>query len=235
MFGGGKEDESGQATNKKVVGLFKGRVHIENYDERDAFKAQKIARMKIILKLLNDLHQNVMGAPLEFELTDLESYEKTKKFELLLEKLGCDEIDILNFLKEQSYGAMITRQMLIKTRAIVRLYMIDGYDFAQKDIGSASDPYLIIKCGGKEYNERDHYQLDQPNPNFHKMFEFDAEFPGANPLIIQAYDYDDLFGDDLIGETIIDLDDRFFSPEWQQIEDKLIEARQIYHPSATNS
>ena len=47
-----------------------------------------------------------------------------------------------------------------------------------------------------------------------KCFEFDAEFPGASPMKIQAYDYDDLFGDDMIGETIIDLDDRFFSPEW---------------------
>jgi hypothetical protein len=47
------------------------------------------------------------------------------------------------------------------------------------------------------------------------MYEFDAEFPGAAPLVIKAYDYDDLFGDDLIGKTVIDLDDRFFCPEWQ--------------------
>ena len=64
------------------------------------------------------------------------------------------------------------------------------------------------------------------------MYEFDAEFPGAAPLIIKAYDYDELFGDDLIGKTIVDLDDRFFSPEWQQIEDKPIEERQLFHPSS---
>ena len=63
------------------------------------------------------------------------------------------------------------------------------------------------------------------------MYEFDAEFPGAAPIVIKALDYDDLFGDDLIGKTIIDLDDRFFCPEWQQIEDKPIEYRQLYHPS----
>lgn len=64
------------------------------------------------------------------------------------------------------------------------------------------------------------------------MYEFDAEFPGAPPLVIKAYDYDDLFGDDLIGKTIIDLDDRFFCPEWQQIEDKPIEFRSLLHPSS---
>jgi len=31
---------------------------------------------------------------------------------------------------------------------------------------------------------------------------------------IEFFDYDDLFGDDLIGKTYIDLDDRFFNPEW---------------------
>lgn len=38
-----------------------------------------------------------------------------------------------------------------------------------------------------------------------------VDFPGAPVLEIIAYDYDDLFGDELIGETKIDLDDRYFS------------------------
>jgi hypothetical protein len=64
------------------------------------------------------------------------------------------------------------------------------------------------------------------------MYEFDVEFPGAPNLVIKAYDYDDLFGDDLIGTTVIDLDDRFFCPEWQQIENKPIEFRELTHPSS---
>lgn len=46
------------------------------------------------------------------------------------------------------------------------------------------------------------------------MVEFEATFPGCPLLNLAVYDYDDLFGDDLIGETKIDLEDRFFSPEW---------------------
>jgi len=41
---------------------------------------------------------------------------------------------------------------------------------------------------------REFYQNDNANPDFHKLFEFN-----------------ELFGDDLIGETNIDLEDRFFS------------------------
>ncbi len=53
--------------------------------------------------------------------------------------------------------------------------------------------------------------------------------------MITAYDYDILFGDDLIGKTVIDLDDRFYSVDWQALEQKLIESRQLNHPNCNLS
>lgn len=38
--------------------------------------------------------------------------------------------------------------------------MIEGYDLASRDIGSDSDPYLVISVGDQVFNERDNYQLD---------------------------------------------------------------------------
>lgn len=67
------------------------------------------------------------------------------------------------------------------------------------------------------------------------MFEFEGTFPGCAPLQIKLMDYDDLFGDDSIGTTSIDLEDRYFSPEWQSIKQKPIEYRQLYHPSSSIS
>ena len=75
--------------------------------------------------------------------------------------------------------------------------------------------------------------MDEPNPKFNEAFEFNARFPGAPPIEIEAYDYDDLFGDELIGKTSIDLDDRQFCPEWRAIKDKPIEYRELYHPSTS--
>lgn len=89
--------------------------------------------------------------------------------------------------------------------------------------------------GNKIYNERKNYITDEPNPDFHKYFEFESVFPGCAPLNIGVYDYDDLFGDDLIGETKIDLEDRFFCAEWQALKDKPIEYRQLYRQSSTMS
>lgn len=188
--------------------------------------------MQLVQRELEEIHRRKFnGQELLFKSTDLETFEQAAAFEYKLQTMGIDNPSILAFLKEQSYEEMIARMLLQKTRCLVRLYVLEGFDFAQRDIGSFSDPYLKIKCGAKKFNERDNYQLDEPNPKFFKMYEFDAEFPGAAPIVIKALDYDDLFGDDLIGKTIIDLDDRFFCPEWQQIEDKPIEYRQLYHPS----
>jgi len=125
--------------------------------------------------------------------------------------------------------------LMQKTNCLVRIYMVEGFDFARRDIGSDSDPYLILKCGKKTYNEQENYQLDEPNPKFFKHYDFDVEFPGAPPLYIDAYDYDDLFGDDLIGSTYIDLDDRFFSAEWRSIKHKPIEYRSLTIPSSANN
>ena len=43
-------------------------------------------------------------------------------------------------------------------------------------------------------------------------------------------DYDKLFSDDLVGETSIDIEDRYFDDRWQALVNKPIEVRKLYHP-----
>lgn len=94
---------------------------------------------------------------------------------------------------------------------------------------------MLLECNGKTFNERDNYQLDNSEPDFFKKFEFEGKFPGTSPLQIDVWDYDMVFGDDLIGTSILDLEDRYFSMEWNGLVEKPIEYRQIYHPSTSIS
>lgn len=149
-----------------------------------------------------------------------------------MKKIGLKCDDLIEFFKEVSFLELMKSQMAQEIDIQVRLYLIGGFDFASRDIGGFSDPYCVVRCGKKVFSGRKEYQLDEPNPYFFKCYEFNAKSPGSPNVEILAYDYDDLFGDDLIGKTSIDIDDRWFSPDWKQTEYKLIEQRELYHPSS---
>ncbi len=182
------------------------------------------------------MHQKMFKTDLEYQsVNDIASAEKLEKFNATLLSMNIESPQLLEFFKDASYDEVIKKQLLSKTQCVIQLYVLEGFDFASRDIGSFSDPYMYVKCGNREFSERDNYILDEANPKIYKLFEFTGEFPGAPMLEIEAYDYDDLFGDDLIGKTSIDLDDRFFNGDWQAIEEKPIEYRQIYHESTSLS
>lgn len=145
------------------------------------------------------------------------------------QKLGVRHLNLTQKLADIESDEILKKMLLKKFQGIVRVYILNGFNFAARDIGSPSDPYLRVSIGDKEFNDRDNYQLDQPCPEFHKKWDFECNFPGCPPLVIDAMDYDDLFGDDLIGTTVVDLEDRYFMVEWNAIVNKPIETRQLYH------
>jgi hypothetical protein len=57
-----------------------------------------------------------------------------------------------------------------------------------------------------------------------------TSLPGASLLKIQVWDYDPIFSDELIGETVIDIEDRYYDYKWQELKDKPIETRPLMHP-----
>lgn len=62
------------------------------------------------------------------------------------------------------------------------------------------------------------------------MFELKTLLPGTSELHVQVWDYDDYTRDDLIGETVIDLENRYFSKKWRKLKHVPIERRQLVHP-----
>ena len=74
-----------------------------------------------------------------------------------------------------------------------------------------SDPFLKVKIGKKEINDKDNYIPSQLNPIFGKMFELPALLPLDHTLTVTVMDWDRLSANDLIGETTIDLENRFLS------------------------
>ncbi|XP_022646249.1 otoferlin-like isoform X4 [Varroa destructor] len=96
-------------------------------------------------------------------------------------------------------------------KVLVRVYVVRATDLHPADLNGKADPYLVIRLGHNKMSDKDNYVSKQLNPVFGKCFQFEAIFPHDSMLHIQVFDWDLLGRDDLIGETKIDLENRFYS------------------------
>uniref|UniRef100_A0A8C6TUZ0 Otoferlin n=1 Tax=Neogobius melanostomus TaxID=47308 RepID=A0A8C6TUZ0_9GOBI len=94
---------------------------------------------------------------------------------------------------------------------LVRVYVVRATDLHPADINGKADPYVAIKLGKSEVKDKENYISKQLNPVFGKSFDIEATFPMESMLTVSVYDWDLVGTDDLIGETRIDLENRFYS------------------------
>lgn len=94
---------------------------------------------------------------------------------------------------------------------LVRVYVIKATDLHPMDLNGKADPYVVLQLGSKRISDKENYVSKQLNPVFGKCFEIEATFPQDSMLNIQVLDWDLVGSDDLIGETKIDLENRFYS------------------------
>ncbi|XP_050710389.1 otoferlin-like isoform X3 [Eriocheir sinensis] len=94
---------------------------------------------------------------------------------------------------------------------LVRVYVIRACDLHPMDLNGKADPYIVVQLGGKKVSDKENYISKQLNPVFGKCFEVEATFPQDSMLTVQVLDWDLVGSDDMIGETKIDLENRFYS------------------------
>ncbi|KAM4558422.1 fer-1-like protein 6 isoform 1-T1 [Odontesthes bonariensis] len=96
-------------------------------------------------------------------------------------------------------------------QVLIRVYIVSASNLHPADPDGKADPYIVLRLGKNEIKDRDNYIPKQLNPVFGRSFEIQATFPQESLLSLLIYDYDLVGGDDLIGQTCIDLENRFYS------------------------
>ncbi|XP_031569345.1 otoferlin-like [Actinia tenebrosa] len=94
---------------------------------------------------------------------------------------------------------------------LVRVYVVKALNLHPSDVNGKADPYLQVNLGKHKVRDRDNYVSKQLNPSFGRCFEFEAIIPMDSMLTVGVYDWDLVGSDDLIGETKVDLENRFYS------------------------
>ena len=123
------------------------------------------------------------------------------------------------------------KSVLVKRNVIVRVYILELNNLSRRDTFSESDPYIKILLGDKLLiNEQKKALKNSKNCKWYQYYDIKTELPGSSKLRIQVMDYNTVFSDELIGETSIDIEDRYFDNRWQALINKPIEVRQLYHP-----
>jgi hypothetical protein len=142
---------------------------------------------------------------------------------------------LVRLTKDKSVGSPIDKSELLCPKDVfVRLYVLCGKSLTGMDSNGKSDPYLVVSLGKEKVSLRSKYISGNCNPDFYESFEFASQIPGPSELKIDVWDWDGI-GDDLIGTTSVDVEDRWFCKSWRQIKKKPIEWRTLYNPSSSMS
>ena len=67
LFGGNeKKDQSGEVSNEKEVGYFKGMVEVAPTETKINFRADKTRLLNNIIKLINEIYKQKYGDDIDF-------------------------------------------------------------------------------------------------------------------------------------------------------------------------
>ncbi|XP_005363210.1 fer-1-like protein 4 [Microtus ochrogaster] len=96
-------------------------------------------------------------------------------------------------------------------KLLVRVYVVKATNLTPADPNGKADPYVVVSAGKEQRDTKERYIPKQLHPVFGEVLELNISLPAEPELTVAIFDHDLVGSDDLIGETHIDLENRFYS------------------------
>ena len=125
-------------------------------------------------------------------------------------------------------------ELFLEKRMVVRLYLLKAHNLPPMDLNGSTDSYPEITLAGQTISDKESKIEMSLDPNYFASYELFCTIPGAANLKIALYDAD-IGARDLIGETTIDLENRYFNAEWRAMALKPVEHRTLTTPTSKMS
>ena len=236
------------------IGKIRRGKFVDQKNETSLFDALKDDNSKIIYKytkeVIADDDKSSTGSVMSqvgYMPTnkDEKSYGKFKGLIRIADKKKMDEYNaaVENNKTQKQHGGIfanmknfdkydnLRKKLVNKEQVIIRVYVLELNELAKKDLLSESDPYIKLYLNNKLIiNERKNYQEDQKNCKWYQYYDIAGEIPGSSNLKIEVWDWEAILSDSLIGYTTIDLEDRYFNEDWQNLSHKPVEVRPLINP-----
>lgn len=220
--------------------MITGPLETSNFMGKELFFTLRINRGKKVNLKKSNLLERVLG-------NKEEKFRQVGKFRGIIEVLEDSVIREINELPvpksvldeyqlphniEKFKHNKLDVEILRSVDVVVRVYVIDAIFTKSLDFNSENDSYIVVKLDKKKIKDEKKI-MDRNNPKFFSTFIFEHTLPGPSDVKVKFYDYDPIKFDEFIGETIIDIEQRFFDQQWRNFEHHPIETRPIFHPSSS--
>uniref|UniRef100_A0A8D0AGF7 Fer-1 like family member 4 n=1 Tax=Sander lucioperca TaxID=283035 RepID=A0A8D0AGF7_SANLU len=151
--------------------------------------------------------------PLYKGRVDIEDEEEDEEERLMGKYKGSFLVYPIDSEDEEDTSCQITNGIPKNSpiKVLVRVYIVKATTLAPTDPNGKADPYVVVRAGQQSLDTKDRYIPKQLNPTFGEVFEFTVSFPLETELVISVMDHNIIGFDGFIGETRVDLENRFYS------------------------
>lgn len=97
-------------------------------------------------------------------------------------------------------------------KCTVRLYIVEARDLQPQDTNGGCDAYVVLYVGNRRVlKDSKNYVPASTNPVFGRSFDVELTVPQDAEITLALYDHDNLNRDDLVGQTVIDVEERLMA------------------------